>query len=267
MRIKDTIHFDWYKKFFIFTIIGIFVYSSAVITGSNFTEVITNLDQMLDFLGKIANPDFSYIPSIIPSLIKTLKISVLGTFLGVSFALPVAFLATTYVTKNIFVTTVFRLILNIVRTIPTLLLAAILVAILGIGEFTGVLTISIFTFGVISQLVYESIETIDLSPIEAMESVGANKIQVAFYAILPQIVNSIYSYIFYALEINVRASTVLGYVGAGGIGIILNTSLALFRYDRVSIVIIVIFFVVLVVDFLGEYIRRRLAWIIEINHY
>ena len=259
MRLKDTVHFHWYKNLFIVFIIFVCFLGSVSITNADFKEAVTNLDQMVVFLSRMAHPDFSYLPKLIEPIIKTLKMSILGTAIGVALALPFSFLATKVATKNNVLTMIIRFFLNIVRTIPNLLLAAILVSIIGIGEGTGVLTIAIFTFGMVSQLLYEAIETIDLSPIEAMEAVGANKIQVAAYAIFPQILNAIVSYTFYALEINIRASTVLGYVGAGGIGIILNSSLALFRYDRVSIVILLIFAVVLIVDGISNAIRRRLA--------
>ena len=111
----------------------------------------------------------------------------------------------------------------------------------------------------VSQLIYESIETIEYEPIEANESVGANRLQIAVWSIWPQIMRTVISYFFYAFEINVRASTVLGYVGAGGIGVSLSASLGLFRYDRVSMVILSIFAVVLIVDFISERIQRTLV--------
>ena len=259
MRLKDTVHFNWYKNLFIVFIIFICFVGASSITGADFYEVVTNLDQMVAFLKKMMHPDFAYLPKLVDPIIKTLKMSILGTAIGVAIAIPFSFLATNVATKNRIVTTIVRFFLNVIRTIPNLLLAAILVSVIGIGEGTGVLTIAIFTFGMVSQLIYESIETIDLAPIEAMEAVGANKIQVAVYAIFPQILTAVASYTFYALEINIRASTVLGYVGAGGIGIILNSSLALFRYDRVSIVILLIFVVVLIVDGISNAIRRRLV--------
>ena len=259
MRLKDTVHFNWYKNLFIVFIIFICFVGASSITGADFYEVVTNLDQMVAFLKKMMHPDFAYLPKLVDPIIKTLKMSILGTAIGVAIAIPFSFLATNVATKNRVVTTIVRFFLNVIRTIPNLLLAAILVSVIGIGEGTGVLTIAIFTFGMVSQLIYESIETIDLAPIEAMEAVGANKIQVAVYAIFSQILTAVASYTFYALEINIRASTVLGYVGAGGIGIILNSSLALFRYDRVSIVILLIFVVVLIVDGISNAIRRRLV--------
>ncbi|MEY8355670.1 ATP-binding cassette domain-containing protein [Lachnospiraceae bacterium 54-53] len=107
-------------------------------------------------------------------------------------------------------------------------------------------------------LIYEAIETVDYGPLEAAESVGANKTQTLFWSVIPQILSQTAGYALYALEVNVRASTVLGYVGAGGIGIVLNTSLSLLRFDRVSVIILMILIVVTAVDGAGEAIGRRL---------
>lgn len=258
MKIKDTVHFQWYKSFFVVFIIAVCFVGSSFLTEASLIEVIYNIGNAGEFLKELAQPDFSYLPKIVGPIIKTLKMSVLGTIIGVGFAIPVAFLSTTVFTKNEFVTQFFRLILNVIRTIPNLLLAALLVAIIGIGDATGVVTIAIFTFGVVSQLIFETIETIDLTPIESAEAAGARKIQVAVWTIWPQIMLNVLSYFFYAFELNVRASVVLGYVGAGGIGVTLSNALGLFRYDRASLIIITIFIVVMIIDKLSETIRRRL---------
>ncbi|MGK9340598.1 ABC transporter permease subunit, partial [Melissococcus plutonius] len=171
---------------------------------------------------------------------------------------PFACLGTTTITRNPIITTILRFFMSIIRTIPNLLLAALFVAMIGIGEFTGVLTIAVFTFGMVSQLIYEAIETVEHGTIEAADSVGATKTQAAFWVILPQISHQIFGYALYAFEINVRASTVLGYVGAGGIGVILNSSLSLLRYDRVSIIILAILIVVTIIDWISEIIRKKL---------
>lgn len=258
MKISETVHFDWYKKAFTLAVILLLAWASAVATDANLADVMAGAPQAGAFLSKFLQPDFSYLPKLIDPMIKTLQMSVVGTVVGVIVAVPLAFLATTTVTHNRAVTWVFRIILDIIRTIPTLLLAALAVAILGIGEFTGVVTIAIFTLGIVSQLVFEAVESIDEAPIEAAIAVGANRLQVAVWAIFPQVMSQIASYSFYAFEINVRASTILGYVGAGGIGTILNSQLGLFRYDRVCVVILMILVVVIVVDFLSELVRRRL---------
>lgn len=259
MKIKDTVHFNWYKHLFIVLILAVCIGASVHVTDADFAEVYSNLDQMALFMKRFLQPDFTYIPKIIPPMLLTIKMSIVGTVIGVLFAIPFAFLATVVVTKNQILTAVIRFFLDVIRTIPNLLLAALLVAMIGIGEFTGVMTIAVFTFGMVSQLIYEAIETIDFGPIEAAEAIGANKVQIAVWSVFPQILNQIASYTFYALEINVRASTVLGYVGAGGIGVMLNSSLALLKYDRVSVIILLILVVVMIVDGLSEAIRRRLA--------
>ena len=248
MKLKDTVHFNWYKHLFLVLLLAVCIGASIHVTDADFGEIYSNVDQMTSFMKRFLTPDFSYLPKIIEPMLLTIKMSVVGTVLGVLFAVPFAFLATVVVTKNQIVTTIVRFFLDVIRTIPNLLLAALLVA-----------TIAVFTFGMVSQLIYEAIETIDYGPIEAAESIGANKVQIAVWAVFPQILNQIASYTFYALEINVRASTVLGYVGAGGIGVILNSSLALLKYDRVSVVILLILVVVVIVDGLSEAIRRRLA--------
>lgn len=258
MKIRDTVHFAWYKKAFVMAIILVCLFSSIRMTRADFGQLISNIGQVQAFLKKLAHPDFGYLPRLVDPMIKTLKMSALGTALGVLFAIPFAFLATTVVTENVVITQIFRFFLNIIRTIPNLLLGALLVAIIGIGEATGVVTIAIFTFGVTSQLIFESIETIDLSPLEAARAVGANKLKTAVWTVWPQVSLSVLSYAFYAFELNVRASTVLGYVGAGGIGVKLNEALGLFRYERVSVIILFIFAVVVVVDTLSEAFRRRL---------
>lgn len=259
MKLKDTIHRNFYKHLFVFLLFILCIWSSAKTTGAVMSDVFNNLDQMGIFLKKFLSPDWSYFPKIIEPMIKTIKMSVVGTALGVFFAVPFAFLATTVVTKNIFFTTIIRFLMSIVRTIPTLLLAALFVAMFGIGEVTGVLTIAVFTFGMVSQLVYEAIETIDQGPLEAADSVGATKMQIAFWSIAPQISHQVVSYSLYAFEVNIRASTILGYVGAGGIGVILNSSLSLMRYDRVSIIILAILIVVITIDWISEIIRKRLV--------
>lgn len=259
VKIKETVHFNWHKNVITLIVLALLFHFSVVVTEADFQMVFTNSDQIVVFLSRLMKPDFGYFPKLISLLIKTLQMSLLGTFIGVLVAIPVSFLATPIVTGNKIISTIFRFILGVVRTIPTLLLAALLVAIFGIGEATGVMTIAIFTFGMVSQLMFQAIETIDFEPIEAQLAVGATRTQMAVWAIAPQIFSQFASYSFYAFEVNVRASTVLGYVGAGGIGVILNSSLALMTYERVSIIILTILVTVAIVDKISEKVRRSLA--------
>ncbi|MGX6961722.1 phosphonate ABC transporter, permease protein PhnE [Vagococcus xieshaowenii] len=259
MSLKETVHFKWYKHLFVLIFLLVCFQGSAWITEAEFSQLFQNSNQMVSFLSRFVHPDFSYLPKLFRPMMKTLQMSLLGTMIGLLFAVPVSFLATTIVTENRLISTISRFLLGLIRTIPTLLLAALLVAIFGIGEATGVLTIAVFTFGMVSQLMFQAIETIDYGPIEAASAVGANKIQIAIWSIAPQILSQFTSYAFYAFEVNVRSSTVLGYVGAGGIGVILNSSMALMNYERVSIIILTILITVAIVDKLSEQVRRSLA--------
>lgn len=258
MKVKDTVHFNWYKNALIIVFLILCFFGSVRLTDADFSKVAANSNQMTTFLVRFVHPDFGYLPKLIKPMIKTLQMSLLGTVLGILFAVPVSFLATTVITENRLISTITRFLLGLIRTVPTLLLAAILVAIFGIGEATGVITISIFTFGMISQLMFQAIETIDFGPLESTLAVGATKVQVVVWAVIPQVMNQFIGYAFYAFEVNVRASTILGYVGAGGIGVILNSSLALLNYERVSIIILAILVTVAIVDKLSERVRRAL---------
>lgn len=258
MKIKDTVHFEWYKHLFIALLLLAFLYASVVSTDANFEQLAGNIVRWAYSSKSWPIRSFPICPSWSIRWSRRSRCLRWAPRWGFCWRIPFAFLATTVVTDNRIITGVCRFFLNVIRTIPNLLLASLLVAIVGIGEATGVLTIAIFTFGMASQLIFESIETIDLSPVEAATAVGANKLKVAVWAIWPQITSSVVSYTFYAFELNVRASTVLGYVGAGGIGVKLNEALGLFKYERVSIIILFIFAVVVLVDALSEAIRRRL---------
>lgn len=257
MKLKDTIHDHLISNIFLFGFISfIFLYAGNFI-GSDLTEIIKNSGQSQIFLSQLLEPEWSYLSQLIRPMFVTLAMSVAGTFIGTLFAIPAAFLGTYIVTRNTFITLIFRAIFSLIRTIPNLLLAAILVAISGIGEFTGVMTISIFTFGMLSQLVFNSIENVEYGPIEANESIGATKFQLAITSIWPQIETSVFQNILYTFEVNVRGSAVLGYVGAGGIGVLLNTALGFRQYGRVSLIILFILLIVVIVDLVSGYIRKE----------
>ena len=193
-----------------------------------------------------------------PKLIETIKMAVLGTVIGSAVAFVYSLLISRNIVKNKAVTGVLRFIMNIIRTIPDLLLGAIFVAIVGIVPVAGIMGLAVFTFGVVVKLFYEAIETIDPGPIEALTAVGANKFQIIHYAVMPQIMTYFISYVLYAFEINVRASTVLGYIGAGGIGLNLQQTLQVFNYAQTGTIIIVIIVVVVLIDYVSSKSREAL---------
>ncbi|PWG00442.1 phosphonate ABC transporter, permease protein PhnE [Levilactobacillus bambusae] len=257
-------HQSWGQKYHIKTLslvlltVGL-VLLSAQVSGVDLAMFFTNIDQFTNLLVRMSHPDWAYVTIIWQPILETLQMAIIGTTIGTLFAVPFAFLAASNIVKNSWLHGLVRFFLDLVRTLPDLLLAAIFVAVFGIGSTAGVVTLAIFSFGMISKLFYEVIETIDDGPIEAMESVGANKLQVVHMAVLPQVLNPFISYFLYTLEINVRASTVLGYLGAGGIGVYLQRSLNEFDYSQTAAIIIMTLVVVLVINVLSDYLRERLV--------
>ncbi|MFT8836660.1 phosphonate ABC transporter, permease protein PhnE [Liquorilactobacillus satsumensis] len=234
------------------------LFLSSVMTEVNWGGFFSNLGQFFALLGRMANPDWQYTNIVVQPIIETIQMALLGTTLGTLVAVPFAFLAARNLVKSPLVRGGIRFFLNLVRTLPDLLLAALFVAIVGIGPTAGVWTLAVFSFGMISKLFYETVETIDSGPIEALQAAGANRVQIIAFAVVPQVVNNFVSYFLYTFEINVRASTVLGYLGAGGIGVFLQRSLSSFRYDQTAVIIIAILLVVVVIDGLSNILREKL---------
>ena len=247
------------RNLVVFTVVFLVV-GSGWFAGFDFVQIIQNFIKGGRLLRRMFLPaDWSYAPKVVTPLIETLRMALVGTFWGALIALPVAVFAANNFIRNPYVNKPLRFILNIFRTIPAMVLASLFVAVFGTGPFSGVLALSVFTFGLISKLTYESIEAIDYGQVEALMSLGATKINVLRYAILPQIMPQFMSYTMYGFEVNVRAAAVLGYVGAGGIGQTFEHNLAWREFDKVGVIIVISFFVVLVIDLVSSRIRRSLV--------
>ncbi|CAJ1225369.1 phosphonate ABC transporter, permease protein PhnE [Levilactobacillus zymae] len=239
-------------------VLGVLLVLSSLMTGANLGTFLSNIDQFLALLVQMSHPAWSYLHVILQPLYETIQMAILGTTIGAVLAVPFALLAASNLVGNRLLRGLIRFFLDLVRTLPDLLLAAIFVAVFGIGSTAGVITLAIFSFGMVSKLFYEVIETIDMGPLEALKSVGATKVTMIWYAVLPQILNQFVSYFLYTLEINVRASTVLGYLGAGGIGVYLQRSLGEFNYSATAVIILATLVVVLVIDGISNHLRRVL---------
>lgn len=228
-------------------------------TGFSFATVFSRINELFVILGKIFHPKWSFFGKVISPLIDTIKMSVLGTVIGCAAALPFAVLASSNIIHNRVVVSVIRFILALVRTVPTLIIALVCALIFSLGTFAGTLAIAIFTFGVVAKMLYESIETIDMGPFEAMEALGANKFQAFWSACIPQILPVYLSHSLYCFEMNVRASAILGYVGAGGLGITINERIGWRDYNGLGMVLLALFVVVVAIEFLSEYLRKKLS--------
>jgi phosphonate transport system permease protein len=207
----------------------------------------------------ITQVDWSYFSEIIKPMTDTLQIAIMGTLIGALISIPIAFLAAQNIIKNKFITTLVKGAMSLIRTLPTLVYALILAFIFGYGTFVGVLATILFTFGIMTKMLYEFIETIDLGAFVAIEATGANKIKSFVSAIVPQILGFFISISLYNFEINVRSSTILGFVGAGGIGILLSDSMGLREYGKVSLMLVVLLTVVIIIESISRNIRRRLS--------
>jgi len=152
-----------------------------------------------------------------------------------------------------------RFLLNLIRTLPTLVIAKFAALIFGLGTFAGTMAITVFTFGVVSKMLYEAIETIDMGAFEAMESAGGNKFQSFWSACFPQILPTYLSYCLYSLEMNIRAAAILGYVGAGGLGILINERVGWRDYHGLGTLLLTLFVVVLIIENTSEYLRKKLS--------
>lgn len=226
-------------------------------TGFNLEVIGEGIADFFRFFRRLT-PDWRALPEIWRPLLETLQIAYLATIFGTLIGLPVIFLASFNTTVNRPTMWVARSILTVLRSIPDLLYAAILAPILAVGPLPGVVALTIFTMAVLAKLTSETVEAVDPGPLEALRAVGAGRNRVIAYAVLPQIGATLTSYVLYIFEINVRASVVIGLVGAGGIGNLLNRYLSFFDYGGLATLIVVIFVVVLAIDQLSVWARSRL---------
>ena len=185
--------------------------------------------------------------------------SILGTVIGCALALPIAILSSSNINHGVVIVSICRFILALIRTLPTLIIALVCALIFSLGTFSGTVAIAIFTFGIVAKMLFESIETIDMGPFEAMEALGANKFQAFWSACVPQILPVYLSHSLYCFEMNVRASAILGYVGAGGLGITINERIGWRDYNSLGMVLLSLFVVVVAIDFFSEYLRKKLS--------
>jgi phosphonate transport system permease protein len=185
--------------------------------------------------------------------------AVVASFVGCGLALPIAFLASRVTAPNGASVGVSRAILSVVRAIPDFLYALIFVAAAGIGPLPGIVALVLFDIGVVVKLLSETVDAIDTGPLEAARASGSTRTQMVRWAVLPQVLPSYVAFSLYAFELNVRASTVIGVVGAGGIGTLLFTQYRFFQWSNVSVIVIELFVIVLAIELISIRLRRRLV--------
>lgn len=215
--------------------------------------------QAADLLSRMFPPNWGYVQELYWALWDTINIATLGTLLGVCMAFPIAFLAARNTTPSTFFARPIALLIIVAsRSINSLIWALLLVAILGPGTLAGIFAIALRSIGFVAKLMYESIEEIDTTSVEALQACGASKTQVINYGILPQILPSFLGISIFRWDINIRESTILGLVGAGGIGLFLSSSLNVLAWPQVTMIIVIILLTVVVSEYISAKIRKKL---------
>jgi phosphonate transport system permease protein len=227
------------------------------------------IERMLGMFGRLGTmiterllpPEMAFAaqPRVVSSIIETIEMSVLGATIGTILTMPLAWLAAWNVTPNRFVLyPLARGIIVIMRGMPTLMWAMVLVAIFGFGPFAGMLALVKATIGFAGKLMAEQIEAIDMKRVEAIRATGANEVDVLFFAVIPQVWAAWVGIIIYNWDAQLRNSTILGFVGAGGMGLYLREQISVIEYQTAMSIIVVIIGMVILSEALSHFLRHRL---------
>lgn len=221
--------------------------------------LVRGIPNIADFIGRMFPPDWDGLDTAIRLMWETLGIAFTGTFFGCILALPAALLAARNVTPESWIRQPVRLLINIVRAIPELMWALLFVSAVGLGALAGTMAIIVGTAAGVGRLFADIFEAGDMKAWEAAAATGTSRSQRIAWVLLPQQLPTMASYGLLILDGNVRAASLLGLVGAGGIGMELNQKLRLFDYGAVLTIVIVVLVVVVALDQVSSYIRRRLV--------
>jgi phosphonate transport system permease protein len=224
----------------------------------DFQYLIDGLPTMFNWLQKSWPPDLTEIPIFLQRALETVAIATIGTTFAAIIALPISFLAASNMNPNKPSYYFIRMILNALRGVDSFVFALIFVAAVGLGPFAGLLGVAIHTIGSMAKMFAEWIENAEMESIEALEASGCNRLKVIVYALLPDAWPSFTSVALYFWEFNVRASTVLGVVGAGGIGQELKNSMDLLDFSRLLTILVIISIMVTIIDRISVTFQRRL---------
>lgn len=210
-----------------------------------------------DVILRMMPPDFSNMSKLLGLMLETVEMAFLGTLIAITLSIPLGFLSASNLAPNYPVYVISRVITVFFRAVPEFVMAMILVIAVGFGAIPGILALGLHTMGFLAKFYAEAIEHIDPGPAEALSSMNASRLQVLAFSIIPQVLPSFVGNNLYILDRNVRMATMLGIVGAGGIGYELQSSFRMFNYPRVSAIIILIFCTIFLIDLVSSNIRKR----------
>lgn len=225
----------------------------------DFGDLIDNFAHGAHKLAALAQPSFEHFDETLMPMLQSIETALLASIVGCGLGLPAAFLASKATMPNAVIRGPIRAVLSVIRSIPDILYASILATILGIGPLAGVLALLVFSIGILVKLLAEVIDAVDKGPEEAAFSCGATRFGVNRTAILPQVLPNYTAFSLYVLELNIRTGTVLGLVGAGGIGQLISAWQSFYRYHDIGLIILEILVVVLIIEMISAVLRRRLS--------
>ncbi|GAA0287537.1 phosphonate transport system permease protein [Gracilibacillus halotolerans] len=213
--------------------------------------------QFFVIVNEMIPPNWEYFDHVWKPLMDTIKMSLLGSLLGSIAAVPAAYLASSNI-MNRTIASISKFILSILRTLPTLVTALIATFIFGLGTLAGTVAIFLFTVAYVGKLLYEQIENAEMGSFEAMESTGMTRLQSFRYAVFPQVLPNYLSTSLFCFEGNVRYAAILGYVGAGGVGLLLHEGLGWRDYASVGMILLMLVITVFIIEQISEHFRKKL---------
>ena len=224
---------------------------------SHLTLLFTNSDNMRQYGRDLIRPDFTNLGLYVQQMWLTIQIALWGTTLAVFLAVPFG-LACARNVSPVWLQQPMRLLMNLLRSIPDLVIGTLFIVAVGLGPFAGVMALALNTGGVLAKLFSEAVESIDKGPVEGVRATGAAKLPEVLWGVIPQVGPLWTSYALYRFESNSRSATVLGLIGAGGIGQLLFDAMNGFAYHQLSAIVIVIIVAVTLIDLLSQAMRSRL---------
>ncbi|QPZ37962.1 phosphonate ABC transporter, permease protein PhnE [Paramicrobacterium chengjingii] len=232
---------------------------AAIAVEANIADLIRNGQNAAGTLIQLVQPDYSFIVQTLPAVLETVQMAVIGTAISITIALPVSFLASRATNPNSVMFAIVRLIMNVVRSIPDLLYAAIFVTVVGTGALSGIMALVMFNLGIMVKLISEALDGLDRGGQEAALAAGATWFTANKAAMLSEVAPSYISQTIYVLELNIRASAVIGLVGAGGLGMLIDKVRTFYQYHYLSTVILEILVLVIALELLSSYARKKLV--------
>lgn len=224
---------------------------------ADLTLLKDSVPYMVDFVMRLFPPDWSVVDVAVKALIETVQMSLWGTTIGAILSIPVALLSAHNLAPR-WLRWLANLVQNAVRSVPSIVLGLFFVAATGLGAPAGTLALGIYTIGYLAKFYQQAIEAVDPRSLESLEVIGASKVQIAQYGIFPQVLPLVLGYTLYMFEYNIRAASVLGVVGAGGIGFELVNYIRGFEYTKATTMMLVLLVVVTIIDALSSKLRQRL---------